>query len=234
MAERYVKDVNGNVVDMQTGKIVVKADGSAVKKKTGKAEPPEEKKVANGYKQAKPLSEKAKAEKENAQKSHTILAKEIIDLNRTNPVILTDPRQIIVRGDWFLGRCIELGISPTIIAFLNALGINKLEERRVLSGEFGNSEVKSVISTYMQAIEQVAEGALVDSVSGQVGRIAQMRNKFDWTDNAGYGALQSKQNLTPSLSSEELKKLLTSIPQTDLTDEKKAIDVEFEVIEGGK
>jgi len=231
MAERYVKDSNGNVWDTTSGKIVVKSDGSAVKKKTGKAEPPEEKKIAEGYKQAKPLSAKAKAEKENAQRSHTILAKEIIELNRSNPVVLTDVKQVAERGDWFMGRCIELGISPTIIAFLNALGINKLEERRVLSGEFGNSEVRAVINTYMQAIEQVAEGALVDSVSGQVGRIAQMRNKFDWHDNAGMASLQAKQNLGSVISGEELKKLISSMPQTDLTDEKKAIDVEFEVVE---
>ena len=122
-------------------------------------------------------------------------------------------------------------MTPTPQGLVLALGFKVSEQNLLLSGNSGLPlECREIISEFKQALEMVAEGTLVDTKTGVVGRIFDLKNRFGWSDQ-GNAIVDDGQKFGAIKSHEELKKALAKMPNLDLIDEPKAIDVEFEVVE---
>ena len=182
------------------------------------------------------ISEKAKKGKkgsdtEQAHISHAKIAREILAYNRTHKADKTNIKWLEERGFWYFDRCIEEGVTPIPQGLVLALGFKASEQNLLLSGNSGLPlDCRELIGEFKQALELAAEGALVDSKSGTVGRIFDLKNRFGWTDS-GNLPVENEQKFGEIKSPEELRKALAKMPGLDLIDEPKAIDVEFEVVE---
>ena len=122
-------------------------------------------------------------------------------------------------------------MTPIPQGLVLALGFKASEQNLLLSGNSGLPlDCRELIGEFKQALELAAEGALVDSKSGTVGRIFDLKNRFGWTDS-GNLPVENEQKFGEIKSPEELRKALAKMPGLDLIDEPKAIDVDFEVVE---
>ena len=111
------------------------------------------------------------------------------------------------------------------------MGFKTSEQNLLLSGNSGLPlECREIIAEFKQALEMVAEGSLVDTKTGVVGRIFDLKNRFGWADNPNQ-VVEGGQKFGEIKSPEELRKALAKMPNLDLIDEPKTIDVEFEVVE---
>lgn len=180
----------------------------------------------------KPKKKPKKDDSEQAAHvSHARIAREILAYNRTHKADKTNIKWLEERGFWYFDRCIEEGVTPIPQGLVLALGFKASEQNLLLSGNSGLPlDCRELIGEFKQALELAAEGALVDSKSGTVGRIFDLKNRFGWSDN-GNLPIDAEQKFGEIKSPEELKKALAKMPNLDLIDEPKPIDVEFEVVE---
>lgn len=230
-SERFQTLPNGAVYDTKTRKIVKAAETP----KDDQKHPPIEKKsqldpieTPKSTKSAK----KTKVDDISVAQAHTRIAREILEFNREHKPQKTDPEWIKDRGFWYFDRCIEEGVTPTPQGLVLALGFKLQEQNLLLSGNSGLPfECREIIGEFKQALEMVAEGALVDTKTGVVGRIFDLKNRFGWADNPNIQA-EEGQKFGEIKSPEELRKALAKMPNLDLIDEPKAIDIDFEVLEG--
>ena len=244
-AERYKQLPNGNWYDAKAKKIIQEDEVPKSVRKAA-AMPQEDAKSTdtgnesqesiNPSNEDKPKRKQGRPKNEDANseiaKTHTALAMEIITKNHEEELRKTDADWLRQRGLWYFDRCAALGITPVPQGLVIALGFNASEENILLSGNGGlPKDCTEVISAFKQALEMVAEGMLVDSKSGQVGRIFDLKNRFGWSDQ-GNTAADTEVKRFEIKSPDELKKALAKMPGLDLIDEPKAIDIDFEVLEG--
>ena len=226
-SSRFVKLANGDVYDNKLKKLITNADGTragvnADGSETKPKKPPRPKNETKAE----------KADKLTASKAHAVIARETMELNHDKPINRGNAKELWERGMWYWKRCEELGATPIPQGLVNAWGFKAYEENLLLSGNSGlNAECREVISEFKQALEMVAEGGLVDTTSGVVGKIFDLKNRFGWSDT-GNLTVETGQNFGEIATKEELKKAIMKMPGLDLIDEPMAIDAEFEVIEG--
>lgn len=238
MNDRFTTLPNGAVYDTKTKKIV---KPSTIGQEGAKSPDTEEIRTPSinvsmdeetSPKTAKNKKAKnPKAEDKEAHTSHTLIAREILAYNRTHKANKTDVKWLEERGFWYFDRCIEEGVSPTAMGLVLALGFKASEQNLLLSGNSGLPlECRELIAEFKQALEMTEEGALVDSKTGQTGRIFALKNRYGWTDN-GNAVVDNDQKFGEIKSPEELRKALAKMPNLDLIDEPKPIDIDFEVVE---
>ena len=230
MADRFKTLPNGAVYDTKTKQIVKSVD-----KTENEPKHPEPKKSASEPKAEGSKSAKSRKKTDgndiSVAQAHTTIAREILAFNREHKPHKDDPDWIKDRGFWYFDRCIEEGVTPIPQGLVLALGFKTSEQNLLLSGNSGLPlECREIIAEFKQALEMVAEGSLVDTKTGVVGRIFDLKNRFGWADNPNQ-VVESGQKFGEIKSPEELRKALAKMPGLDLIDEPKAIDVEFEVVE---
>lgn len=230
MADRFTTLPNGAVYDTKTKQIV---KPSAIPQEAQKTPDTDTKtaKASNSSTEQK----KKKFPKNDSEPAvhiaHTRIAREILKYNRTHKLDKTNIKWLEERGFWYFDRCIEEGITPVPQGLVLALGFKASEQNLLLSGNSGLPlDCRELIGEFKQALEMAAEGSLVDSKSGTVGRIFDLKNRFGWTDS-GNLPVDTEQKFGEIKSPEELRKALAKMPGLDLIDEPKTIDVEFEVVE---
>ena len=230
--ERFQTLPNGAVYDTVQKKIV--------KAVTMPVEPPkspdtDEKTASSGNSsKGKKKAVKTEVEKMEAHVSHTQIAREILAYNRTHKADKTNIKWLEERGFWYFDRCIECGVTPIPQGLVLALGFKPQEQSLLLSGNNGlPPDCKELILEFKQALELAMEGALVDSKSGTVGRIFDLKNRFGWADNPNQPVTEG-QKFGEIKSPEELKKALAKMPNLDLIDEPKEVnivDADYEIVE---
>ena len=223
MAERFQTLPNGAVYDTKTKQIVKSTEKP-------KAEKPPKETVREAPKSPK----SAKKDKEgdiSVTQAHTLIAREIMEYNKTHKAEKSDPDWLKSRGFWYFDRCIDYDVTPTPQGLVLALGFKLSEQNLLLSGNSGLPlECREIISEFKQALEMVAEGTLVDTKTGVVGKIFDLKNRFGWADNPNQ-TVEQEQKFGQIKSPEELKKALAKMPNLDLIDEPKVVEVDFEVVE---
>ena len=223
MADRFQTLPNGAVYDTKTKQIVKQGE-------TPKQEKPPTEAVQEPPKSPKSAKKQGQGDISVAQ-AHTMIAREILAYNRKYPPNKTNPEWLKARGFWYFDRCIELDATPTPQGLVLALGFKVQEQNLLLSGNSGlPPDCREIIAEFKQALEMVAEGALVDKKTNISGNIFDLKNRFGWTDAPNQVADEG-QKFGQIKSPEELKKALAKMPNLDLIDEPKAIDVDFEVVE---
>ena len=228
--DRFKTLPNGAVYDTKTKQIVKSAEKPKDEVQHPKTEKPTKETVTEGAKSTK-SAKKTKDNDISVAKAHTMIAREILAFNREHKPRKDDPEWIKDRGFWYFDRCIDYEVTPTPQGLVLALGFKVSEQNLLLSGNSGLPlECREIISEFKQALEMVAEGTLVDTKTGVVGRIFDLKNRFGWSDQ-GNAIVDDGQKFGAIKSPEELKKALAKMPNLDLIDEPKAIDVEFEVVE---
>ena len=239
MSDRFTTLPNGAVYDTVKKQIV---KPSAMPQEALKS-PDTAKKSASSSNSSKSETNSPKTEKSQKRRnaggdgveshvSHTVIAREILAYNRTHKADKTNVKWLEERGFWYFDRCIEEGVSPTAMGLVLALGFKQSEQNLLLSGNSGLPlECRELIAEFKQALEMTEEGALVDNKAGQAGRIFALKNRYGWTDN-GNAVVESEQKFGEIKSPEELRKALAKMPNLDLIDEPKVVDVDFEVVEG--
>ena len=230
MADRFQTLPNGAVYDTKTKQIVK----SAEKPKDDQKHPP----IANKP-QLDPIepqkssksAKKSGGDDISVAKAHTMIAREILAFNREHKPRKDDPEWIKSRGFWYFDRCIEEGVTPTPMGLVLALGFKASEQSILLSGNSGLPlECREIIAEFKQALEMVAEGTLVDKKTNITGNIFSLKNRFGWADNPNQ-QVEDGQKFGQIKSPEELKKALAKMPNLDLIDEPKVVEVDFEVVE---
>lgn len=247
MADRFTTLPNGAVYDTKEKKIV---KGSTIGREGRKSADTEKKSASSSNlslgektslisdfseieEQPKKRGRKANTEKSEqaTHLAHTKIAREILAYNREHKPNKFDIKWFEERGFWYFDRCIEEGVTPVPQGLVLALGFKASEQNLLLSGSNGlPPDCRELIAEFKQALELAMEGALVDSKSGAVGRIFDLKNRFGWTDNP-QGMIDTEQKFGEIKSPEELRKALAKMPNLDLIDEPKVIDAEFEVVE---
>lgn len=239
MAEdRFQTLPNGAVYDKVARKIVKGATNPVEPPKSPKSERKTQETINVSMGESNPLiSEKPQkkgkkgSDPEQAHISHAKIAREILAYNRNHKADKTNIKWLEERGFWYFDRCIEEGVTPIPQGLVLALGFKASEQNLLLSGNSGLPlDCRELIGEFKQALELAAEGALVDSKSGTVGRIFDLKNRFGWTDS-GNLPVENEQKFGEIKSPEELRKALAKMPGLDLIDEPKVVDVEFEVVE---
>lgn len=230
MTDRFQTLPNGAVYDKVAKKIIKDSPmpTEAPKSPESAKKTSDSINVSSGKKKDK----KPPATEQQAHVAHTKIAREILAYNREHEARKTDIKWLEERGFWYFDRCIEEGITPIPQGLVLALGFKASEQNLLLSGNSGLPlDCRELIGEFKQALELAAEGALVDGKTGTVGRIFDLKNRFGWTDS-GNLPVEQEQKFGEIKSPEELKKALAKMPNLDLIDEPKPIDVEFEIVEG--
>lgn len=223
MADRFQTLPNGAVYDTKTKQIVKSTEKP-------KAEKPPKETVREAPKSPKSAKKEGLVEVSVGQ-AHTLIAREILAYNREHKLDKSNPEWLKARGFWYFDRCIELDVTPTPQGLVNALGFKLSEQTLLLSGNSGlPPECREIISEFRQALEMVAEGALVDKKTNITGNIFSLKNRFGWADNPNQ-TVEQEQKFGQIKSPEELKKALAKMPNLDLIDEPKVVEVDFEVVE---
>ena len=228
--ERFKTLPNGAVYDTKTKQIVKSAD---TPKKDAKAQSSEKTVLDIPLEAPKsPKSaKKSKGDDISVTQAHTLIAREIMEFNKTHKPDKSDPDWLKARGFWSFDKCIEYDVTPTPQGLVLSLGFKLQEQNLLLSGNSGLPlECREILAEFKQALEMVAEGTLVDTKTGVVGKIFDLTNRFGWADNPNQ-TVEQEQKFGQIKSPEELKKALAKMPNLDLIDEPKAIDVDFEVVE---
>lgn len=232
MADRFQTLPNGAVYDNKTKKIVKSGEQAKTQEKPLDVAEKSQKGTAEAPKSPKSAKKSKVDDTILVAQAHTRIAKEIMEYNATHKAEKTNPEWLKARGFWYFDRCIEEAVTPTPMGLVLSLGFKSSEQNLLLSGNSGLPfECREVIAEFKQALEMVAEGSLVDTKTGVAGRIFQGKNRFGWVDNPNAVADEGHK-FGEIKSPEELKKALAKMPNLDLIDEPKAIDVEFEVLEG--
>ena len=230
MSDRFQTLPNGAVYDTKTKQIVKAGEKPEIEPIPAVAPKPAKKQDGEGAKSPK-SAKKQGASDISVTQAHTLIAREIMEYNKTHKADKSDPDWLKARGFWYFDRCIDLDVTPTPQGLVLALGFKLSEQNLLLSGNSGLPlECREIISEFKQALEMVAEGSLVDTKTGVVGRIFDLKNRFGWADNPNQ-VVEGGQKFGEIKSPEELRKALAKMPNLDLIDEPKAIDVDFEVVE---
>ena len=221
---------NGAVYDTKTKQIVKSADKGENEPKH--PDPPKTPKKQSGEGAKSPKSaKKQEGVGISVTQAHTLIAREIMEFNKTHKPDKSDPDWLKARGFWYFDKCIEYDVTPTPQGLVLSLGFKLQEQNLLLSGNSGLPlECREIIAEFKQALEMVAEGTLVDTKTGVVGKIFDLKNRFGWTD-APQQTNEEGHKFGEIKSPEELRKALAKMPGLDLIDEPKAIDVDFEVVE---
>ena len=228
--DRFKTLPNGAVYDTKTKQIVKSAD---TPKKDAKAQSSEKTVLDIPLEAPKsPKSaKKSKGDDISVAQAHTTIAREILAFNREHKAEKDNPEFLKARGFWYFDRCIEEGVTPTPQGLVLALGFKASEQNLLLSGNSGLPyDCREIISEFKQALEMVAEGALVDKKTNISGNIFALKNRFGWVDNPN-AVIEEGHKFGEIKSPEELKKALAKMPNLDLIDEPKVVDVDFEVVE---
>ena len=234
MNDRYKQMPNGSWYDAKAKRFVDESEvpKTMLKKAEKQKEVPKEDETLLIEEVKSPKSRKKSTEADGLiAKAHTQIAREILTYNSAHEPKKTDAAWLLERGFWYFDRCVELGVTPVPQGLVLALGFSVNEESMLLSGNGGLPlDCREVISAFKQALEMVAEGTLVDSKSGQVGRIFDLKNRFGWKDQAD-NIVPSDENRFEIKSPEELRKALAKMPGLDLIDEPKEVivDLDYEV-----
>ena len=228
--ERFQTLPNGAVYDTKTKQIVKPSEKGENEPKH--PEPPKTPKKQGGEGAKSPKSAKKQGGGDiSVTQAHTLIAREIMEFNKTHKPDKSDPDWLKARGFWYFDKCIEYDVTPTPQGLVLSLGFKLQEQNLLLSGNSGLPlECREIIAEFKQALEMVAEGTLVDTKTGVVGKIFDLKNRFGWADNPNQ-TVEQEQKFGQIKSPEELRKALAKMPNLDLIDEPKAIDVDYEVVE---
>ena len=242
MNDRYKQMPNGTWYDAKAKKFVSESEvpktmleKASQGQKSADTEKKTDEPISTSFDEEKPKIGRPRTKPKDAKedgaiaKAHTQIAREILDYNSTHELNKTDAAWLLERGFWYFDRCVELGITPVPQGLVLALGFKATEQNMLLSGNGGlPQDCKEVVLAFKQALEMVAEGTLVDSKSGQVGRIFDLKNRFGWSDQ-GNAVTETENRLGEIKSPEELRKALAKLPT--MGDDVKIVDAQFEVVE---